>query len=208
MKLRIAAFALTFTLGALSATSFCDFADASVAIGHPAPEFSGKGADDADHTLADYKGKWVVLEWLNHSCPFVKKHYKDGHMQALQKKYTEKGVVWLSVISSAPGKQGFVDAAGAKAEAIEKKSAASQIILDPEGKIGRLYGAKTTPHMFVINPEGELVYAGAIDDKSMPFGSPDGATNYVSNALDEAMSGKPITTSATSAYGCSVKYAD
>jgi peroxiredoxin len=197
----------TFFLCALIAAANLSMARAEVEIGKAAPAFTLPGADGKTHSLADGKGKFVVLEWNNHECPFVKKQYSSHTMQALQKKYTTKGVVWLRIVSSAPGKQGYVTAAEATAIAKEEKSAATATLLDPEGKVGRLYNAQTTPHMFIIDPSGKLIYMGAIDDK--PSADPadiPGAKNYVSTALDEAFAGKPVSTPATKSYGCSVKY--
>ncbi len=180
---------------------------AQVEIGKTAPDFTLPGADGKNHSLADGKGKFVVLEWTNHECPFVQKHYSSGHMQALQKKYTAKGVVWLRIISSAPGKQGFVTAAEATAIAKKDGTAATATLLDPDGKVGHLYGAQTTPHMFVISPDGKLIYMGAIDNKpSANVADLLTAKNYVSAALDEAMAGKTVTTATSKSYGCSVKY--
>lgn len=176
-------------------------------IGKPAPSFTGKGSDGKDYNLSDYRGKYVVLEWLNHGCPYVAKHYDSGNMQGLQKKYTEKETIWLSVISSAPGKQGYSTPEEANADVKKHNASPTAVILDPEGKIGRAYDAKTTPHMFVINPKGDLIYAGAIDSKrSTDQKDIPKSVNYVSQALDEAMAGKPVTTASTQAYGCSVKY--
>jgi hypothetical protein len=159
--------------------------------------------------LSDLKGKIVVLEWLNHGCPFVRKHYDSGNMQTLQKKYVEKNVIWLSIISSAVGKQGHVDEKEALKEKIENKSAASNVLLDPEGKVGKLYEAKTTPHMFVINKSGTLSYQGAIDDKpDTEQASVSGAKNFVDTALDELMEEKAVSRGTTKAYGCGVKYKD
>lgn len=174
--------------------------------GQPAPEFTLTGLT-REVKLSDLKGKVVVLEWLNHGCPFVRKHYDSGNMQAIQKKYTDKGLTWLSVVSSAPGKQGYVDAKGAGKEKAQNKSNASDILLDPTGKVGKLYGAKTTPHMYIIDKKGVLVYQGAIDDKAdTDLNSIQSAKNYVSSALDEHLSGKKITAHTTRAYGCAVKY--
>lgn len=188
--------------GALLALS----AQAAVKVGEPAPAFSLPGDDGKTHALADYRGKTVVLEWTNDGCPFVKKHYA-GNMQSLQKTYTAKDVVWLSVVSSAPGKQGSVDAAGAKALTQSRGAAPTSVLLDPTGEVGRLYDAKTTPHMYVIDGKGKLVYAGAID--SNPSADPadiPAATPYVKNALDETLAGKPVTVAVTKPYGCSIKY--
>ncbi len=186
-----------------------DDAGPAAAIDKPAPAFELKGIDGSTYKLSDFKGKYVVLEWNNFDCPFVKKHYGAGNMQALQKKYMEKGVVWFTVCSSAPGKQGYYETDALTKMTAEHKSAATAYLRDPDGKVGRLYGAKTTPHMFVIDPEGVLVYAGAIDDK--PSTNPDdikGAVNYVAASLDATMGGKAVATKSTAPYGCSVKYAN
>ncbi len=177
-------------------------------VGDPAPQFKGTDTKGKVHTLSDYKGKWIVLEWHNNGCPYVRKHYDSGHMQKLQQEWTGKGVVWLTVISSAPGTQGYVTPAEADAYAAKMKTAATAILLDPTGVIGHLYDAKVTPHMFIVNPNGVLVYNGGIDDKPTADQA-DLATarNYVSEALTEAMAGKPISTPTSRPYGCSVKYA-
>ncbi len=177
----------------------------------PAPDFDLVDSHGKRQSLASNKEKkkWVVLEWLNHGCPYVRKHYDSGNMQALQKKYVDQGVVWYSVISSAPGKQGSGTPNEMNAEYAKNKSAATAVLLDPDGKMGHAYGAKTTPHLFVINPKGELVYQGAIDDqattdvKDVPK-----AKNYLAAALDAGMAGKPIAKDTTKPYGCSVKYKD
>lgn len=189
--------------------ALCSFSAFALTTGEPAPAFTLKGLNPKmqDISLADFKGKIVVLEWLNHGCPFVKKHYVTGNMQALQKKYTGQNVIWLSVVSSAPGKQGHVDTEGAIKEKTEHKSAATDVLLDPEGKVGKLYGAKTTPHMFIIDKSGTLVYQGAIDDKAdTDKESIPSAKNYVATALDEVITGKKVTAHTTKSYGCSVKY--
>lgn len=197
-------------LAAALALSVLPPAARAAEVGKPAPAFTAVDANGKEHNLIDYKGKYVVLEWLNHGCPYVEKHYKTGNMQRLQKKYGGmEEVVWLSVISSAPGKQGYGTPEETLKQAAEKNTAAEAILLDPGGKIGKAYGAKTTPHMYVINPEGTLIYMGAIDDKpTTRHASVEGATNYVANALDEALAGKEVSTASTKAYGCSVKYAD
>jgi peroxiredoxin len=178
-----------------------------VMVGKKAPAFSLTDINGKAVSLADFKGKYVVLEWTNHGCPFVKKHYETGNMQALQKEETAKGVIWLSIASSAKGKEGHMSAAEWKKAMPEYKSSETAVLLDENGKVGKLYGAKTTPHMFVINPEGNLIYMGAIDDKaSYDKADVPGAKNYVRAALDEAMAGKPVTTAETKSYGCSVKY--
>jgi peroxiredoxin len=180
---------------------------ADVAIGEKAPDFTAADSNGKSHTLASYKGKIVVLEWLNHQCPFVKKHYGSGHMQELQKTYTGKGIIWLSVISSAPGKQGYSTPEQANSVTKEKGAAPTAVLLDPQGTVGKLYGAKTTPHMFIINADGVLVYNGAIDDTpSTDLGDIATAKNYVQSALDELLAGKPVSEATSQPYGCSVKY--
>lgn len=180
---------------------------ADAVVGQPAPDFTLPAAGGGAQSLSALKGKWVVLEWVNHDCPFVRKHYGSGNMQKLQSAWTAKGVAWFSVNSSPPGKQGHLTAEQAKTLTAEKKAAPTAVLLDPDGKVGHLYGAKTTPHMFVISPKGDLVYAGAIDDKaSTDQADIVGARNYVQAALEEAMGGKPVTMAATQSYGCSVKY--
>ncbi|MBP7831233.1 MAG: thioredoxin family protein [Kiritimatiellae bacterium] len=172
-----------------------------------APDFSLADVTGATHALSSFRGKYVVLEWFNYDCPFVKKHYGGGHMQALQKKYTDEGVAWLAICSSAPGKQGHYAAEQMAAMALERKGAATAVLLDPDGKVGRLYGAKTTPHIFIIDPDGKLIYQGAID--SVPSTDPadiPGAVNYVQVTLDAARAGQPVEKKVTAPYGCSVKY--
>jgi peroxiredoxin len=180
----------------------------AVRVGDAAPAFSATDDRGATRQLSDYKGKFVVLEWHNQGCPYVRKHYGSGNMQALQKKWTAKDVVWLTVVSSAPGQQGYVTA-GQSQEFVKAQNASpTAVLLDPSGQVGRAYDAKTSPHMFVINPDGVVVYNGAIDDKpTSNLGDIEGATNYVSAALTEAMAGKAVTTASTQPYGCSVKYA-
>lgn len=177
--------------------------------GKPAPEFTLTDSNGKSHKLSDFKGKFVVLEWLNHGCPFVVKHYGSGNMQKLQKEYTGKDVVWLSIVSSAPGKQGHMSPEETNKAKAENESAATAVLLDEDGTVGRLYDAKVTPHMFVINPEGVLVYMGAIDSVKSPDPADiAGAKNYVQQALDEAMAGKEVSEPVTTAYGCGVKYAN
>lgn len=199
--------ALFIVLGlALSACGARD-ATAAAKVGEPAPAFSLSGADGKAHALADYKGKHVVLEWTNHECPYVKKHYGSGNMQALQKEFTGKGVTWLSVITGAEGKQGVVAPSEAQKLTTSRGAAPTAVLFDPTGETGRAYGAKTTPHLYIVNPEGKLIYAGGID--SIASSDSDDiaqATPYVKVALNEALSGKAITTPVTKPYGCSVKY--
>jgi peroxiredoxin len=197
-----------FTLAALGLlVSTPPAARAAVTVGAPAPAFEAPGADGKTHALADYAGRVVVLEWFNRECPYVRKHYESRNMQGLQEKYTGEGVVWLSVISSAAGKQGHATAAEARATAKDLGAKPTAILLDEGGTVGRLYGAKTTPHMFVIGTDGTLLYQGAIDDD--PSFKQDGiasAKNYVSQALDETLAGKPVSEPTSTPYGCSVKY--
>jgi len=178
-----------------------------LAIGAPAPEFTLTDTKGVSHDLSDFKGKFVVLEWVNHGCPFVVKHYSGGNMQGLQKEFTDKGVVWLSVCSSAEGKQGYMSNDEWNAAIAEKGIASTATLIDEDGTVGKLYNAKVTPHMYIINPEGNLIYQGAIDDKKSTDAE-DIATseNYVRSALNAALAGEPVATSVTQPYGCSVKY--
>lgn len=192
----------TLTLLVAAGTAF-----AAPSVGQPAPEFTLTDSNGQSHNLSDFKGKFVVLEWLNHGCPFVKKHYDGGNMQGLQKEYTGKDVVWLSIASSAPGKQGNMSPEETNKTKEEKGAAPTAVLIDEDGTVGKLYDAKVTPELFVINPEGTLIYAGAIDDKkSVDAADVAGARNYVKQALDEAMAGNPVSTPQTEAYGCGVKY--
>lgn len=176
-------------------------------IDQPAPNFTAMSADGKMVNLNDYKGKTVILEWTNAQCPFVKKHYSGGNMQALQAKYTKDDVVWLSVISSAEGKQGYVTPAEANKLSSSRNASPTEIILDAEGSVGKLYGAKTTPHMYVIDPEGTLRYMGAIDSvRSANSADIADATNYVDAAMLALASGTAVSKPVTQAYGCTVKY--
>jgi peroxiredoxin len=176
--------------------------------GDQAPAFTATDSNGQTHNLSDFKGRFVVLEWTNSGCPFTRKHYGSGNMQKLQKEWTAKGVVWLSVLSSAPGKEGYKSASEENAYVKQVNASPTAVLMDPKGDLGHLYGATATPHMFVIDPSGKVVYAGAIDDKPTPDEDDiAGAKNYVRAALTEATSGKPVTTASTQAYGCSVKYA-
>lgn len=196
-------------LAILVALLFATPALASPVIGQAAPDFTATASDGKAVKLSDYKGKTVVLEWTNDGCPFVKKHYGSGNMQKLQKEAAAEGIVWLSVISSAPGEQGHVDGAGADKLTKERAAAPAAVLLDPSGALGKLYAAKTTPHMFVIGKDGVLAYAGAIDDKpSTDADDISKAINYVQQALAELKAGKPVSVSSTASYGCGVKYAD
>jgi len=200
-------FTLALGLTALAA-DLLDAATPAARVNAPAPEFSATDSSGKTQKLSAYKGKIVVLEWTNNGCPFVGKHYGSGNMQSLQKKYTGQGVVWLTVVSSAPGTQGFVNAEEANRDTQKRGAAPTAVLLDPTGALGHLYGAQATPHMYVINPDGQLVYMGAIDDT--PSADPSDiahAKNYVAAAIDAVKSGQRVGVPATKAYGCSVKYA-
>ena len=181
---------------------------AEAVVGQPAPDFTLTDAAGTVQSLAAHRGRFVVLEWFNKDCPFVRKHYDSGNMQRLQAAYTARRVIWLTIASSAPGKQGYLASPEEAREVIKQRGAhQTALLLDPDGAVGRRYGAKTTPHMFVINPEGRLIYAGAIDNRpSVDPADIAGAANYVERALEEAMAGKPVSTPETRSYGCSVKY--
>ena len=195
MKTMIAALLLAVSVSASAAPE----------LGKPAPDFTLTNQDGKEVKLSDAKGKYVVLEWYNKDCPFVKKHYKSGNMTKLQKKYGKKGVVWYSIVTSAEGKEGHLTAAEAKAQL--KGMGAKAILLDEKGEVGHLYEAKTTPHMFVVDKTGNLIYMGGIDDKpSTDIADVKSAKNYVAAALDESMAGKPVTTPSSRPYGCGVKY--
>jgi hypothetical protein len=180
----------------------------AVAPGSPAPDFKGTDSNGVQHSLSEYHGKYVVLEWANKGCPYDQKHYLSGSMENLQKEWTAKGVIWLSVISSAPGTQGYVTPSEENTYIKTMHVASTAVLLDPTGAIGRLYSAKTTPHMFVIDPTGRLIYEGAIDNKpTTDQADLKGAQNYLNDALNAAMAGKPVAVESTRPYGCSVKYA-
>jgi peroxiredoxin len=183
-------------------------AQSQATVGAPAPNFTLPDTDGEAHALADYEGQYVVLEWLNFECPFVGKHYGSGNMQRLQETYTEKGVVWLSIVSSAEGRQGYYPPEEMKAQKQKHNGNMDAILMDPSGEVGRMYGAEVTPHMYVINPEGELIYKGGIDDKpTTDEADIEGAKNYVRNALTQAMNGEEVSPETTPPYGCTVKYA-
>jgi peroxiredoxin len=176
-------------------------------IGSAAPEFSAPDSKGKTHALAEYKGKYVVLEWFNPECPFVKKHYGSGNMQKLQQEYTSKGVVWLSIDSSAEGLEGYLSPEAAEKVRNGWNAKQTALLIDADGKVGQLYGAKNTPFMVVINPDGKIVYEGAIDSKATPNPADiPNSTNYVKVALDETMNGKQVSTPTSRPYGCSVKY--
>lgn len=176
-------------------------------VGKTAPNFKGTDTKGREQTLSQYKGKTVVLEWTNIDCPYVHKHYESGNMQALQKEAAADGVIWLSIASSAIGKEGYYGADESNKWMADRHATPTARILDPTGVIGHMYGAKTTPHMFVINPKGTLVYSGAIDsDDSFKPETIATATNYVREALKSIKAGTPVKVSSTKSYGCSVKY--
>lgn len=214
MKASLLATGLAFAVVAFTG---CAAPDASAApdavaaakVDQPAPAFTLVDSTGKTRSLKDFAGKTVVLEWTNHKCPFVKKHYGASNMQAQQRDATADGIVWLTVNSSAPGQQGHVDGAEAERIRTEARAVQTAYLLDPDGTTGRAYGAKTTPHMYVIDPKGVLRYAGAIDSiPSADTGDIPKATQYVPQALAELAVGKPVTQKLTQPYGCSVKYAN
>jgi len=182
-------------------------AHANVAIGDAAPEFTLTDTHGETHSLSDFEGKIVVLEWFNHGCPFVVKHYSEGNMQSLQEKYTEEGVIWLSICSSNVGKQGYDSPEGHNSTAEELGKNPTAILLDVDGTVGRAFGARVTPHMYVIDAEGNLAYQGAIDDRrsTNPAHIPD-SKNYVAAALDALLAGEEVEITTSQPYGCTVKY--
>jgi glutathione peroxidase-family protein len=176
-------------------------------LNQTAPEFTLKDSFGKEHTLSDFAGKVVVLEWINFECPFVKKHYNSNNMQKLQEKYAKDSIVWLALCSSAEGKQGNFSNEEINSRSIKLKAKYLAYLIDEDGKVGKMYGAKTTPHMFIVDKEGKLVYAGAIDDKSSTDEDDiEGAKNYVSLALDELLENKEVGIQNSTPYGCSVKY--
>jgi peroxiredoxin len=198
LYIAIAIVALVWVLVARAAT-----------VGQTAPTFTGKDSQGETISLDRYRGKYVVLEWTNRTCPFTKKHYDSGNMQALQQEWTAKGVIWLTVLSSSPAhvSDGYLTAAEENAQMARVHAHPTAAILDPTGEIGKLYSAKTTPHMFVIDPQGKLIYDGAIDNEpTTDTADVKTAKNYVSAALTEAMAGQPVEVASTRPYGCAVKY--
>jgi peroxiredoxin len=178
-------------------------------VGELAPDFTATDSNGAVHKLSEYQGKYVVLEWTNRGCPYTQKQYTSGNMQRLQREWTGRGVIWLTVASSAPGKQGYVTASEENAYLKQANAAPTAVLLDSTGTLGHLYEAKTTPHMFIISPKRILIYNGAIDDRpTTDLADVNGAKNYVALALEEATSGKTVSIPTTRPYGCSVKYAD
>jgi peroxiredoxin len=199
---------LLLSLAAAVALAAPAVAAAEPQLGEPAPAFRVKDFNGQTRALSDFRGKTVVLEWTNDGCPYVGKHYNSGNMQRIQKEATAQGVEWLTVISSAPGFQGYLTAPQAKAWKAKVGAHSSDVLLDADGKVGRAYEAKATPHMFIVDKAGKLVYMGGIDDR--PTSDPaslKGATNYVEAALADIRAGRPVATPVTRPYGCSVKYA-
>jgi hypothetical protein len=206
MRFSIKAFAIV-TLVVIGGVVIEGATAAPPRVGAQAPAFSAPDIAGGTVRLADYAGKTIVLEWTNDGCPFVGKHYDSGNMQSLQQKYRSAGVVWLTIVSSAPGEQGYVTPAEARADLARWRAAPSAFLLDPEGIVGRLYDARATPHMVVIDRTGRLVYMGAIDDRpSTRLADVKTAHNYVAAALDAIAAGQPVAVASTRAYGCSIKY--
>lgn len=195
------------TLLAASLVTLAATAQAAPAVGQAAPDFTLKDASGKTVKLSDFRGKHVVLEWTNPGCPYVRKHYNSGNMPATQQEAMDKGVVWLAINSTERDSGDYLAPAQLAAWKAERKSKPSAILMDEEGTVGRAYGARTTPHMYIVNPQGQLVYAGGID--SIPSSNPDDikrATNYVKQAVGELLAGKPVSQAATRPYGCSIKY--
>ena len=201
----------TLALAFLTSVVFAPMASAQsnqAEVGEQAPAFTLEAADGDKHSLSDFEGKYVVLEWLNFECPFVGKHYGSGNMQKLQQTYTDEGVVWLSIVSSAPGKQGYYPPKEMVSQKKKHNGNMTAILMDPSGTVGKKYGATVTPHMYVISPEGQLLYRGGIDDKpTTDEADIEGATNYVRGALQAAMNGEAVSPKQAKPYGCTIKYA-
>lgn len=198
---------LSLSLATMSALALSAPAFAKVTTGELAPDFTAVDSNGVTHNLSDFKGKTVVLEWTNHECPYVRKHYSTDNMQGTQRVADNQDIVWLSIVSSAPGNQGYVTGEQANEQTALRSAAPDAVLLDPAGDLGRLYTAQTTPHMYIVNPEGTLIYQGAIDDNvSSNPATVNGATNYVKTAMAEIDSGQALSISETRSYGCSVKY--
>jgi hypothetical protein len=195
------------TFFVMSALAFAAAAQAAPTVGQPAPDFTVSDSNGKPIKLSDYRGKYVVLEWTDPACPFVRKHYDSGNMPATQKEALAKGAVWLSINSSAKSSYAYMEPAKLAAWLRERQSQPSAVLMDEEGTAGMAYGARTTPHMYIIDPRGRLIYAGGID--SVPSTNPEDikrAVNYVRQGLNEALAGKPLSMAATRPYGCSIKY--
>jgi peroxiredoxin len=183
------------------------WAAATAKVGAPAPTFTATATTGKGVSLADQRGKIVVLEWTNHDCPYVRKHYETNNMQAIQKEAAAQGVIWLTLISSSPGTQGYVSPGQADELTSTRQASPTAVLLDPSGAVGKMYGATNTPHMYIVDKAGMLVYAGAIDDRPTSRRSDvQGAQNYVRLALEDVSAGRPVKMPVTRAYGCSVKY--
>ena len=196
-----------FALSSIAALFTAGYVQAAATVGQPAPDFALKDASGKTVKLSDYKGKHVVLEWTNPGCPFVQKHYNSGNMPATQKDAIGKGVVWLSVNSTEKASYDYLEPNKLVAWMGEHKAVPSAMLLDDDGTVGRSYGARTTPHMYIVNPQGQLIYAGGID--SIPSSRQEDiakATNYVKQGVGEALAGKQLTAATTRPYGCSIKY--
>ena len=191
----------------VACTLAAGFAQATATVGQPAPDFSLTDTSGKTVKLSDFKGKHVVLEWNNPGCPFVRKHYDTANMQALQKEAGGKGVVWLAINSTDTAHQDYLAPAKLGKWMLEQKAAASATLMDESGAVGKSYGARTTPHMYMVNPQGMLIYAGGIDSiASASTADIKTATNYVRVGMNEALAGKPLSKPTTQPYGCSVKY--
>lgn len=192
---------------AVSTVLAASSAAAAPVVGQAAPAFQSKAADGQTRSLAEFRGKAVVLEWTNDGCPYVQHAYKSGVMPELQRQAAKDGVVWLTVFSSAPGKQGYMEPAGVGAWKAKSGASPADVLLDPAGTVGRTYEAKTTPHIFIVDPKGTLVYMGGLDDRpSTDPADAKTAHNYVRAALDDLTAGKPVRDAVTRPYGCAVKY--
>ncbi len=199
----------TFVLSLLIIASMAYLAGADVKTNDPAPDFTLTSCDGKTVKLSDYRGKIVVLEWFNYGCPFVRKHYKNGDMQALQAMYTRKGIIWLGINSTHPKHENFLTPEKVAAQCKKLGIKSTAMLADPDGHVGRLYGARTTPHFFIINAQGHVAYQGAIDDQRFPMGDPKKANaNYIHRALAELLAGQTVSLAETKPYGCSVKYGD
>ena len=193
--------------GASSVRALPSWGAAVAKVGEPAPDFTATSTSGSSVNLGSYKGKIVVLEWTNHECPYVRKHYETGNMQALQRETTGQGVTWLTIISSAKGEQGYVTPGQADELTTTRKASPTMVLLDEKGVVGHMYGATNTPHMYIVDKAGILVYAGAIDDRpTTRRADVQGASNYVRAALESVTAGQPVKTPVTRAYGCTVKY--
>lgn len=201
-------FAVAFAVFLGTAAQTASAQSVSAVVDEPAPEFTLPGTDGETYSLSQFEGQYVVLEWLNFGCPYVQKHYNSGNIPGLQERWTDEGVVWLSIVSSAEGKQGYHPPEKMNQINAEEGGNQTAILMDTDGEVGRTYGARTTPHMYIVNPEGELIYKGGIDSKpTTDPGDIETATNYVQQALDAVMNGGSVPTESAPPYGCSVKYA-